>query len=306
MPYRFTENGREYLLKRTTEISSSFECEMYARLDKEFKEAIRDKVTEGLTVPLRNVVSALRGTLAHHKIESRLSVIMDIPPPTLELGLAQNNLFKKLRRNADRYKYFLDDIERSFTNFQQWYVDYKDRFRPLFLEKKLVIIKRKEDGTIDEDWSVAGTLDCFGEWLTDEGKWRTAIFDWKTSKRSMLSHVIQLSGYYWELTNHPFYEELAAMGIFNRAPYYFKNGKPQVFCGVFGGRTYDFKQYDVDLSKWLKAWDIHNNPRKLAYSHSSRTVDNKTLCMVCDKILECPEYQYVKVGLKDLPEASIE
>jgi len=305
MPYRFYENGKTYLLKRTTEIANSYECEMYAKLDKDFKEYIKNKSTEGLKQSLRSNIAALRGTIAHHRIECHLSEMIGISPPSLKLSITQQEIFRTLRKNKIRYKYFVEEIDQSFNNFIEWLIDYKNKFEPLFLEKKLVIIVRKEDGTIDEQKSVAGTIDCIGKWKTDRG-WKTVIFDWKTSKRSLLSHSIQLSGYYWELTNHPFYQEMVDMGILSEAPYFFENGKPQAFCNILGGRRYDFKQYDIDVGKWKKAWEINNNPRALSYNHGTRTVGIKSLCMVCDRVQQCPEFHYTNVGMSDLPEASLE
>ncbi|MHA1304844.1 MAG: PD-(D/E)XK nuclease family protein, partial [Candidatus Heimdallarchaeaceae archaeon] len=264
MPYRYEENGKTYFIKRTTEIASSYECEMYAFLENKFRKEVKkahiNKSTEGLSQHLRFNVAALRGTIFHYKVENYLREIIGQHKSSLKLDTAQQKLFKKLMRNKERYKYFVEEIDNAFENFMQFYVDYKNKFIPLYLERKVVVIKRKENGEIDENNSVAGTIDCIAKWKTARG-WRTVIVDWKSSKRPLMSHSIQLSGYYWMLTNHQFYQELAEIGLFNEAPYYHKEGKPQVICVIFGGKRYEIKRYNVDIGRWLKAWKIHNNPR---------------------------------------------
>jgi len=305
LPYRYTEKGREYLLNRTTEISNSYECEMYARLDKEHRKKMKDPSLEGLSPPLRFNVAALRGTITHHRIEGYMAAIMDIPKPVLKLDLHQQKLFTKLRKSPTRYKYFVKSIDHCFENFMQFYSDNKNNFVPLFLEKRMVIIKRNPDGTIDENKSIVGTIDCIAKWKTQKG-WRTVILDWKTSKRGLLSHSIQLSGYYWEFTNHQLYKDMADMGIFNEAPYWHDEGKPVTLCAIFGGYKYELKKYNVDLNKWLKAWKIHNNPRNLAYNHGNKEVGIKGLCIVCDRVQDCPEFSYGTVELEELPKISIE
>ncbi len=298
MPYRHYENGNEYLISRTTEISNSYECEMYAKLNQEIKNKMRKNKEEKIIV--RGNVAALRGTIVHHRIESFLSETIDKSKPSFSFDLSQQKLYKKIRANKERYQFFINSINNSYDNFTRFYIDHKEKFIPLFLEKKIVIINRKEDGTIDEKRSVAGTIDCIAKWKTPKG-WRTVIVDWKTSKQSLLSHFIQLSGYYWELTNHPFYKEMAKMGILEKYPYWFEEGKPVALCGIFGGRNYELKKYKVDINKWLKAWEIHNNPRSLSYNHGSREIGVKGLCIVCDRVNYCPEFSFHDASFNDLP-----
>jgi len=309
LPYRYEENGKTYFIKRTTEIAGAFECEMYAYLEKKFQEEYKNgngnKSTKGLNQKLRFNVTALRGTIVHHNIEMFLRQIIGQHKDPLRLDTSQQILLKKLMKNKERYKYFSEEVNKAYDNFIRFYDENKHRFKPIYLEKKITIIKRKKNGEIDEEKSVAGTIDCIAKWKSPKG-WRTVIVDWKSSKRPLLSHSIQLSGYYWMLTHHQLYQEMARMGIFNEAPYYFDNGKPQVICVLFGGRNYEIKKYNVDINKWLKAWEIYNNPRNLAYNHATKEVGMKMMCLVCDKIHQCPEFSFENIPVDEYPETKLE
>jgi len=288
MPYLYDKDD---LIPRVTEVASALQCEMTAWLNPVNKKE-RDE-WEGIhSNPIvRYNLAAVAGTIVHDRIETFLRELIGIPAQTLVLSKADQAQIKALIKKPERYRIFLDKIEKAFNNFLQFWNEYKDYIRIIAVEKKIRNIKKLPNGKVDPYNSLAGTIDLLALYKTEHG-WRLLIIDWKSGSTVIPSHYLQLSGYYNPLlVESEYYAELAKQGFLEKYPYYIEDGKPQVLCVLLGASKYKAKWYSVNVNDFRKAQKKFRDPRPLPINTRSGHVGlTGGICAVCEHILECGEY----------------
>ncbi len=298
MPYIYYENGKKYMIPRTTEIASALVCENTAYLHplNKMKNNNWNKISTSNKV--RYNLKAISGTIVHNKIENFIRKKIGLTQEELSLSSNEMKMINKLMKNKQRFTIFMDEVERTFNNFLQFWDDYKDMIKVIATEKKLRHIVRNKNGEINEYESFSGTIDLLTLFKTDYG-WRTLIVDWKTSATPLPSHHIQLCGYYILLTSSEFYKK-DMKNLLKKAPYYHMNN-PYALCVLLGGRKYVAKWYEIKTEMFRKAQRKFRDPTPLTKNEITKNIGLQKFCMVCSYVTQCYEYDSFEENENTLP-----
>lgn len=294
MPYKVWLSDDDYtLIPRVSDIVSASQCEMTAWLN-----PINKSKRDGKKHPLvhENNIYALRGTLAHHRIENELRKMIDLPKNPLDLSYGEKELYKAISEDKELSRETNKHIETSIENFYDFMNKYK--VKPLIPEQSIVYIKYDEDGKPIIEESLKGTIDLIGEMETENGM-ETVLIDWKTSKQFKdSSYQVQLTGYAFLMEASGKWEELEEQGVIKhpRSKWAFKNGRYDVdraLCVILGNseKGFQIRWYDTSDKEFFRFWKLFNNPRKTLKSPTTGSWGMKLFCMFCQhKGTECPLY----------------
>lgn len=293
MPYRVWVSDEDYvLIPRVSDIVSTYICEYTA-----YANPI-NKQKRGLKAEPKysSNIYAFRGTLVHHRIENEIRKELGLPTEELDLTFGEKRLYEHILTDEALASDMIKHIDICMEN----YAGFRDEFNiiPISSEENVVCLKKREDGTIDIERSLKGTIDLVAEIETENG-WETAIIDWKSSKQQRKSVKIQLTGYYYLLTECGVWERLTNEGRI-RHPYSvsaFEGGKydvPRAMCVCLGNaeKGHIAKWYSVEDTEFFRMWKIFNCPKASLQSYES--VNNRgmkgMMCAMCSYRPECPMF----------------
>lgn len=317
MPYE--KDGNKF--NRVTEIAGYVECEALAWIDQ----------NTPMDIPKKGNVVTLPGTITHHKIAENELKEMKNPYKRIdfEWGEQEKQMFERLlsdhksqkevqRSKPDRFKHMSDlelmskyeklmeDVRFFYSNYTQFCID--EPHKAIFVEEKIW----------DDGFKVAGTVDLIGifrlkgrivkreahpyfdvgekEYFVEDlnGDWMdvVTISDWKTSKRKMKAHEVQMSIYHliWERSGK--LDRLREKGyIINSQTFSILLGekKPTQKAIAMGLPTaYQFIKYEVDTAPFLASLEIREAPRPVTKDLEGND-GLKGRCMFCSYIMYCPD-----------------
>lgn len=317
MPYE--KDGIRY--NRVTEISAYVECEALAWIDK----------NNPMTLPKKANAVTLGGTLTHHRIADNELKEMNNPYKTItfEWGDQEKQMFERLmsdhkeqkevqKNSPDRFQHMseielmskyekiMGDIKIFYGNYIQFCFD--EPHTPIFVEEKLWNDDFKVAGTVDliatfnlrgriekknlHPYFNVGEKDYFVPDAAGEFMNVTTILDWKTSKKAMKAHEVQMSVYHllWELSGK--LDRLRSKGhIINSQTFSVLLGeyKPSQAAIKRGDPLmYQFKKYEVDSSAFLASLEIREAPRPVTKDLEGKD-GLKGRCMFCSYVMYCPD-----------------
>jgi len=294
MPYKVWLSDDDYaLIPRVSDVVSASQCEMSAWLNPINKQK---RYKKRIPITHENNLYALRGTLAHHRIENELRKMLDLPKKQLDLTYGEKKLYEEMSADEELSYETNKHIEISMDNFYDFIGD--KNVRPLVPEQSIVYIKYDKQGKVLIEESLKGTIDLIGEMETENG-WETVLIDWKTSTTFKdSSYQLQLTGYAFLMEASGKWKELKEDGVmrYPKSTWAFKNGKYDVeraLCVVLGDgeKGYQCRWYDTSNKEFFRFWKVFNNPKKTLKSPMNGRWGVKMYCMFCPyKGTECPFY----------------
>lgn len=299
--YRYEE--QDYF--RVTAVLSSKECEAVGY--NVVHKVGTDLVTNAVTIP---------GILMHWKNEKFLREVKErAPPEPIRWNKGSLEILEGWEQNSELQERLVMPADEGFQGFLQFYRDPKFSYiddngerksgiNPILIEHNMFVENFSGTG-----FRIAGTADLIARvWLkgnieadgyfhtckhfsgddplcTCNQQWVVTLMDWKYSIMKQASHDEQLSAYHYMARVTGALDIASENGKY---PINYENWsllfkKPNHQIG------YTLNSYPQDLSGFLSALEIMQDPRFRSLNHRNFTYGLKGRCMFCAYQNNCPD-----------------